>query len=143
SLGELELSLRGALEEARRNPGPGRASGTKWLSEWFAPAALNELLSYRTATARLPEPYRAVGQVILSRAARSARQTTHFDLDFPREPAKTPYYCFKHKKTCRPVETAAKFLSRYTTDTIRRIRAFAAVRTDARMSVVHDDSRTV
>src|SRR5207302_7996330 len=54
-----------------------------------------------------------------------------------------PYYCFKHKRTCRPVETAAKFLSRYTTDTIRRIRAFAVVRTDARMSVVHDDSRTV
>jgi hypothetical protein len=142
SLGELELSLRGALEDGRRSGGR-RRKCSEWLSEWFAPVALNELLAYRTAVARLPEPHRAVGQVILSRAARSARQTTHFDLDFPRKPTTEPYYCFKHKRTCRPVESAAKFLSRYTADTIRRIRTFAPVRTNARVSVVHGDSRTV
>ena len=37
----------------------------------------------------------------------------------------------KHKRTCRPTEEAAKFLTRYTNDTIRRIREFAA-RADAR-----------
>lgn len=142
SLGELELSLKGALEDARRNVRR-RGRRSEWLTEWFAPQALDELLAYRGAVAKLHEPYRAVGQVILSRAARSARQTTHFDLDFPRQPTKEPYHCFKHKKTCRPVETASKFLSRYTTDTIRRIRAFAPLRTDARVSVIHGDSRTV
>jgi DNA modification methylase len=143
SLGELELSLKGALEDARKSGRRRLGRRSSWLSEWFAPTALNELLAYRSAVARLPEPYCAVGQVILSRAARSARQTTHFDLDFPRKPTTEPYYCFKHKKTCRPVETAAKFLSRYTTDTIRRIRAFAPIQTEARVTVIHGDSRTV
>jgi hypothetical protein len=143
SLGELELSLRGALEDARRHAGVRRGRARPWLREWFAPGALAELLAYRAAVAELHEPYRAVGQVILSRAARSARRTTHFDLDFPRKPTTDPYYCFKHKRTCRPVQTAAKFLGRYTTDTIRRIRAFAPLRTDARVTVIHDDARTV
>jgi hypothetical protein len=143
SLGELELSLRGALEDARRSVGAPQGRRGKWLAEWFAPQALNELLAYRTAVDKLPEPDRAVGQVVLSRSARSARRTTHFDLDFPRRPTTGPYYCFKHKRTCRPVETAAQFLSRYTTDTIRRIRAFAPLRSDARVSVLHGDSRTV
>ena len=142
-LGELELTLRGVLEEARRNADLELDPPSKWLSDWFAPQALNELLAYRAAIARLREPFQAVGQVVLSRAARSARQTTHYDLDFPRKPTTEPYYCFKHKRTCRPVETAAKFLSRYTTDTIRRIRAFADLRTDAQVHVVHEDSRGV
>jgi hypothetical protein len=143
SLGELELRLKGAFEEARKNAGGRHANPGEWLSEWFAPTALSELLAYRSAVERLPDPYRGVGQVILSRAARSARQTTHFDLDFPRIPTTAPYHCFKHKRTCRPVDAAAKFLSRYTTDTIRRIRAFAAIRTDAWVTVIHGDSRDV
>ncbi|MDX6474800.1 MAG: hypothetical protein QOH95_311 [Gaiellaceae bacterium] len=142
SLGELELSLKAALEAARHGR-KSRARRTEWLVEWFAPQALDELLAYRAAVEKLAEPYRAVGQVILSRAARSARQTTHFDLDFPREPTTKPYHCFKHKRTCRPVETASQFLSRYTTDTIRRIRAFARLRTGSRVQVIHADSRDV
>jgi DNA modification methylase len=143
SLGELELRLRGALEETRRQL-PGSHSGASpWLEGWFAPKALSELLAYRAATAELPEPYASVGRVILSRAARSARLTTHFDLDFPRKPTTEPYHCFKHKRTCRPVEEAMKFLSRYTFDTIRRIREFAAIRTSREVTVLHADSRTV
>jgi DNA methylase len=143
SLGELELGLKGALEDARRSVGGSHGDGSAWLSRWFAPTALNELMAYRSAVERLSEPNRAVGRVILSRAARSARQTTHFDLDFPREPTTEPYHCFKHKRTCRPVQTAAKFLSRYTLDTIRRIREFAPIRTDARVTVIHGDARSV
>ena len=47
---------------------------------------------------------------MLARAARSARRTTHFDLDFPRAPQTEPYWCHKHKRECRPVETASQFL---------------------------------
>src|SRR5580765_4914414 len=141
SLGELELGLRGALEEARRRPQGGPA--TPWLEQWFAPRALDELLAYRAAVAELPEPVRSVGRIVLARAARSARRTTHFDLDFPAAPATGPYWCFKHKRTCRPTEQAAKFLTRYTNDTIGRIRGFAAVRTTRRVTVLHDDARTV
>jgi DNA modification methylase len=141
SLGELELGLRGALEEARR--APATEGTTPWLEQWFAPRALGELLSYRAAVAKLPEPQASVGRVVLARAARSARRTTHFDLDFPAAPTTEPYWCFKHKRTCRPTEEAAKFLGRYTDDTIRRIRAFAAARTNRRVTVLHDDTRTV
>jgi hypothetical protein len=143
SLGELELRLRGALDEARRQPVEAGPATTPWLDEWFAPRALGELVAYRDAVERLPEPYADVGRVILSRAARSARRTTHFDLDFPERPATRPYHCFKHKRTCRPVEEAAKFLRRYTDDTISRIRQFAPLRTTGKVTVLHADARTV
>src|SRR3954471_4450309 len=41
-LGKLELTLKGALEEARRTNGAHGAT-TAWLREWFAPQALVEL----------------------------------------------------------------------------------------------------
>lgn len=141
SLGELELSLRGALERTRRIASTEVGESSPWLLEWFAPQALAELLAYRAAVSQLPAPYKSVGEVILSRAARSARQTTHFDLDFPRKPTVGPYYCFKHKRTCRPVDESMKFLTRYTSDTIRRIREFAKIRTPSAVTVLHADSR--
>ena len=143
SLGELELALRGTLEEARRHVGsePGQAS--EWLLGWYAPRALAELLAYREASQRLSPPYDDVARVVLSRAARSARLTKHFDLDFPRVPTTEPYHCLKHKRECRPVEEAWKFLVRYTSDTVRRLREFAALRADHEVVVLHEDARTV
>ena len=79
--------------------------------------------------------------IVLSRAARSARLTAHFDLVFL-GPTSKGYFCHKHKRTCRPVEEAQKFLARYTTDTIRRIRSFAEARTSRSVDVLHEDSRT-
>jgi hypothetical protein len=79
---------------------------------------------------------------VLARAARSARLTTHFDLDFPRAPAQGEYWCHKHRRTCRPVESASKFLSRYLADTAARIADFASVRDPRRAAVVlHGDAR--
>ncbi len=142
-LGELELGLRGALEEARRE-GPGsHADASPWLTRWFAPRALDELLSFRSVIERLEPDQADVARVVLSRAARSARLTTHFDLDFPRVPTTLPYHCHKHKRTCRPVAEAAKFLTRYSIDTIRRIRDFAKIRTTRDVTVLHADSRVV
>ena len=143
SPGELERGLRGALDQAHGATPEQVGSPSEWLRQWFAPQALAELLSYSAAIEKLEEPCRSVAKIILSRAARSARLTTHFDLDFPRQPTTEPYYCFKHKKTCRPVQAAGKFLARYTADTVTRIRAFAPLRTNARVRVMHHDSRTV
>jgi hypothetical protein len=144
ALGSLELSLRAALEESRQ-AGPAPTGGeSAWLRRWYSKQALGELVRYRdVASERLDDPAWDVAKVILSRAARSSRLTTHFDLDFPRAPVRTEYDCHKHKRVCRPVEEAAKFLARYTTDTARRIRAFATVRTDRRVHVLHDDARLV
>jgi hypothetical protein len=142
-LGELELHLRGTLEDARRRVDTQPTEVGPWLSRWYAPRALKELLAYRAATEELTPPYGDVARVILSRAARSARLTTHFDLDFPRVPATGRYWCLKHKRECRPVEEASKFLVRYTADTVRRLREFAALRRDRDVAVLHADSRSV
>lgn len=145
SLGSLELRLLGVLEQSRsRVPPDIDAQTTAWLRAWFAPVALEELVAYRSAANALDDDVvRDAAHLILSRAARSARLTTHFDLDFPRVPIREPYYCHKHKRICRPVDEAWKFLVRYTGDTVRRIRRFAELRHDCETFVVHADARTI
>lgn len=112
-----------------------------FLVSWFAPPALESLLRYQA----LVDDYRNsdVLKVILSRSARSARRTTHFDLDFPKQPQTEPYQCYKHGRICTPTEDAARFLKRYSIDTLRRIREFAAIRKGVALSVITDDTRTV
>ncbi len=139
----LEMSLRGALESARRRKPVALRHGSSWLRKWYAKRALQELLAYREAISNLDEPAASVGAVILSRAARSARQTTHFDLDFPRIPQVNPYWCHKHKRECSPVGEAQKFLSRYTSDTVRRLREFVSIRSKRESTVIHADARSV
>ncbi len=79
---------------AARPRGYRRASGTHR-------SAAAELLHFRS----LVDDYEHadVLRVVLARAARSARLTTHFDLDFPRTPQREPYWCHKHRRTCAPV----------------------------------------
>ena len=84
-----------------------------YVRDWYAPRAAAELLHFRSLVDQVASA--DVLRVILARAARSARRTTHFDLDFPREPQVEPYWCHKHRRTCRPVEEARRFLLRYTT----------------------------
>ena len=145
SLGSLELGLRGVLEQSRHTSEVvTTADASDWLRSWYFERALSELLAYHcVASESLDDPGWDVARVILSRAARSARRTTHFDLDFPRRPVTEPYWCHKHKRTCRPVDEAMKFLRRYTGDTVRRIREFAEVRSDQPVEVIHGDARTV
>lgn len=113
----------------------------EYLLRWYAPEARRQLLLYRELMAGYR--YQEVMQVILSRAARSARLTTHFELDFPKRPQTEPYYCRKHHRVCRPTREALPFLRRYTLDTLERIRAFHALRTDAPVEVFWGDARTV
>jgi hypothetical protein len=139
-------ALRADLAEAHAAAAGFEPSGrypsgaSAYVRDWFAPAAAEQLLHFRSlaSDARHAE----VLHVILARAARSARRTTHFDLDFPREPQRSEYWCYKHRRRCRPVEEARRFLLRYTLDTLARIEAFAAVRTPGRTAtVIHGDAR--
>lgn len=145
SLGSLELALRGSLEQARLTAEVvTTAEASAWLRNWYAPQALRELLAYECVAAEsLDDDAWDVARVILSRSARSARRTTHFDLDFPRKPIKKPYWCYKHRRTCSPVQEAAKFLKRYTENTVKRIREFATIQTTSTVEVLHADSRSV
>ncbi len=116
-------------------------AATEYLQQWYAPQALRELLLYRALIPRYT--YQDVLKIILSRAARSARLTTHFDLDFPKAPQRTPYYCYKHRRVCEPVQEAYKFLRRYSQDTVRRITQYMALRKPVEVVVLEGDARTV
>jgi DNA modification methylase len=135
SLGGELRDVHGRLDAL----GARRRAASAYVRRWYAPGALAELLAFR----ELIDEYqhRDVLRVVLSRAARSARRAAHFDLEAPREPQTGEYWCHKHKRTCRPVESAAGFLRRYTLDTLRRIEEFAAVRgDDCAATVLHADS---
>jgi hypothetical protein len=138
----LEKELRAAVaeHESRPDTSEGLSLGPGYVGEWFAPQAAAELLAWRGL---LDEYEHAdVMRVVLARAARSARRTTHFDLDFPRAPQREPYWCHKHRRTCRPVDRASHFLRRYALDTLARIKQFARVRAREREAVIlHGDSR--
>jgi DNA modification methylase len=111
-----------------------------YVRDWYAPRAAAELLHFRS----LIDEYEHadVLRVVLARAARSARLTTHFDLEFPKAPQTEPYWCHKHKRTCRPVGEANKFLGRYLLDTLTRVKEFQRVRAKAVTArVVHGDAR--
>jgi hypothetical protein len=134
----LGSDVRSALERRGRSHERPRA----YVAEWFAPASAAELLHFRDL-AREYE-HAEVLRVVLARAARSARLTTHFDLDFPRAPQRETYWCFKHRRTCKPVAGADRFLARYLRDTLARIEEFQHVR-KARVAarVLHGDAREV
>ena len=139
----VEHDLAGVLQRAEDWDGePGGVPPSDYLRAWYHGDALDQLLRYRAALVSSPECV-DLGRVVLSRAARSARLTTHFELDFPRRPQTGPYQCRKHSRMCAPTSDAAKFLRRYTLDTIRRVREYAALRADVRADVIHGDARTV
>jgi len=117
------------------------APPSEYLERWFAPRAVSELLSFRERIAGTI--YLDLWRVVLSRAARSARLARHDDLDFPKAPATSEYECSKHRRTCRPVEEAEKFLRRYVRDAVQRVQEFADVRSDEPVTVIHGDARIV
>ena len=135
-LGEELQDVAARVESLPRRVG--RVSG--YLRDWYAAGAAGELLAFRGL---IPEyRHRDVLRVILSRAARSARLTAHFDLEAPKAPQRGTYWCHKHRRECRPVDSAAGFLRRYTLDTLARIERFAQLRDSEReATVLHGDAR--
>ena len=138
---DLEL-LERELREARSALGRSRRRPRGYIRDWFAPGAAAELLHFR-ASLEAAE-HADVLRVVLARAARSARLTPHYDLDFPRAPQRGEYWCHKHRRTCRPVQEADKFVARYLLDTLERLKAFQRVRSRGRaVSVLHGDAREI
>ncbi|HLX18733.1 MAG TPA: DNA methyltransferase [Gaiellaceae bacterium] len=132
TLGAELHDLAGRLESLKTSARP-----NAYMRRWYEPAAAKQLLAFREhADSDLL-------RVILSRAARSARRAAHFDLEAPSEPVTGPYWCHKHRRTCRPVAAANGFLRRYALDTLSRIETFDDVRSDRAARVLHADARTV
>lgn len=135
--GSYQLTLWGATPTIQ----PLSETDDQYLLDWFAPQARQELLTYCRLIETEGYEYQNLLKVILSRSARSARLTTHYDLDFPKTPQREPYWCYKHSRVCQPTTEAFKFLNQYSLDTVKRIAEFAAIRTNATVKVCHADSR--
>ena len=139
--GVHQLTLGGAENLSALRSALVSKTDSEYLLQWLAPQALSELLTYRRVIERGNYRYGDILKVILSRSARSARLTTHFELDFPKRPQTTSYFCHKHSRVCSPTTEAFKFLRRYSLDTVERVRQFSPLRTAAQVVVEHTDSR--
>jgi len=114
---------------------------SEYLKKWFSERALQEILFYRS----IIKDYKNqdVLKIILSRSARSARLIPHYDLARPKKPVRERYWCIKHKRYCEPVKEALKFINRYSYDTIKRIKEFDKIRTDAFIKIYQGDARKI
>lgn len=81
--------------------------------------------------------------VILNRTIRSCRATTHSDLATLKEPQLTTYYCWKHKKICKPLFSIKSWFDRYAVDTVYRLKDFARLKQNNHYAVLPADSRAV
>ncbi|MDA8053163.1 MAG: DNA methyltransferase [Deltaproteobacteria bacterium] len=81
--------------------------------------------------------------VILSRAMRSCRATTHADLATLKEPILSPYYCKKHSKVCKPLFTIKDWWKTYAEDTTLRLEEFQKLRTNTFQLCLCGDSRNL
>ena len=60
-----------------------------------------------------------------------------------KEPQVTSYYCWKHKKICKPLFSIKSWFNRYAKDTVSRIETFSKLKTNAFYAFIPSDSRTV
>jgi len=112
-----------------------------YLKEWFSVRALQEILFYRS----IIKDYKNqdVLKIILSRSVRSARLIPHYDLARPKKAVRETYWCIKHNRYCEPINEALKFINRYSWDTIKRLKEFDKIRTDAFIKIIQGDARFV
>jgi DNA modification methylase len=134
SQGQMQLTfLKNAFKKYKTD--------SKYLNTWLSDKALQEILFYRDEIKNYK--YQNLLKIILSRATRSARLITHYDLARPSKPIREKYYCIKHRRKCQPVDEAMKFINRYSWDTITRIKEFNKIRTNAEMKIIQGDSRNI
>ncbi|MBD3189595.1 MAG: class I SAM-dependent methyltransferase [Candidatus Heimdallarchaeota archaeon] len=114
---------------------------SEYITTWYTEESRRELLYFKELIPNYH--YQDALRIILSRSARSARLAPHYELDWPKEPVTEPYHCRKHNRICYPTSGALKFLRRYGRDTIKRLKAFSKLKTNAQMRFIHGDSRTI
>jgi len=114
---------------------------SEYLKYWFSERALQEILFYRSIIKNYKN--QDILKVILSRSARSARLISHYDLARPKKAVRKTYWCIKHRRYCEPINEALKFINRYSWDTVRRLKEFDKLRTDAFIEIIQGDARTI
>ncbi|MBI2459205.1 MAG: site-specific DNA-methyltransferase [Parcubacteria group bacterium] len=115
-----------------------------FLDKWYIKNIRQEIdFAFEQIKKVKDEKNKRVLAIILSRTIRSCRATTHSDLATLKEPQIMAYYCWKHKKICKPLFSIKYWFGRYTNDTIARIREFQKIKNGAHWASITGDSRTV
>lgn len=115
-----------------------------FLDKWYIKNIRKEIdFAFEQIKRIKNEKNKRVSAVILSRTMRSCRATTHSDLATLKEPQITTYYCWKHKKICKPLFSIKYWFDRYANDTIARIKEFQKIKNGAYWATIPGDSRTV
>ena len=146
ALRQLDEEIRNIKVEKQTTLDTGSAeafANAQFLSKWFTERQRMEMQCYLDQIDRQDRETQKVMKIILSRAVRSCRATTHVDLATLIKPQSNPYYCRKHFKICRPITTIIRHLRRYTEDTIKRLRKFSKLRREVFCEVINADSRTI
>jgi hypothetical protein len=121
-----------------------QTDGGGFLDKWYLPPVRAEIDFAQSRIKSLTDKgLRDLLSIILSRAVRSCRATTHSDLATLKTPVAAPYYCVKHGKICRPLFSLQGRWRAYSRDTVKRLNEFAALRTDTHQRVLAGDSRTI
>jgi len=114
---------------------------SEYFKTWYHPRTIKEIYFYRILIPNYTN--QDILKIILSRSARSARQIPHYDLARPKKPVKEKYWCIKHRQYCYPIDNAIKFINRYSWDTLKRIKEFDKLRTNAKIILLQGDARNI
>ncbi len=115
-----------------------------FLEKWYLKPVRQEIDLVIGLVNQIKDPAtKRVIQIILSRAIRSCRATTHADLGTLVEPVTTTYYCSKHGKVCKPLFSIVSWWERYSKDTLERLVKFDKLRTNTYQRCITGDSRQV
>ena len=123
---------------------PKQAKADNFLDKWYCRNIRMEIdFAFNLVKEVKDVRNKKASAVILSRTIRSCRATTHSDLATLKEPQLTTYYCWKHKKICKPLYSIKSWFDRYAQDTLARLKEFDRLRTSSHSTVLPADSRTV
>ena len=119
-------------------------SSSSFLDKWYIGNIRKEInFAFEQIKKIKEKKNKMILAIILSRTIRSCRATTHSDLATLKEPQVTTYYCWKHKKICKPLFSIKTWFDRYAMDTLFRLRTYAKLKTDSYCAVIPADSRKV
>ncbi len=115
-----------------------------FLYKWYIQNTRNEIEYAFKLLKQVKNTYtKIILSIILSRAIRSCRATTHSDLATLKKPQFTSYYCVKHKKICKPLFSIRGKWETYSKDTLKRLSEFVKLRTDTFQRCLAGDSRSI
>lgn len=115
-----------------------------FLDKWYISNVRNEIDCVFELIKKIEnKSTKKIIAIILSRTIRSCRATTHSDLATLKEPMVTTYYCHKHGKICKPLFSLKGWFTRYSWDTINRLKEFDRLRTKTHQVCLNGDSRNI